>query len=114
MIGNLNELATFRTNHPNISVSILVVLFSSAIRNECEACSIGRPLRIAVIPIVAFGDLFAFARPRVNDPKMRAAIIEPTRVVELVRGVLIVTDIAAIFVFRPAIAPAVTWSYATD
>src|SRR4030081_2352533 len=77
VIGNLCELATFSTNHPNISVSILFVLFPGPIRDESEARSIRRPLRIAVVPIVTFGNLFRAARPYLDDPKVCPPIIKP-------------------------------------
>src|SRR5437667_7112837 len=105
MIGDLCELATFSTNHPNISVSILFVLFPGPIRDESEAGSVRRPLRIAVVPIVAFGDLFRAARLYLDDPKVCPPVIKPTGVIELVRTVFVVTHVAAIFtVARAAVA----------
>src|SRR6266852_3846397 len=103
VVRNLCELATFRTNHPNISISILFVLFPGPIRDKSEARSVRRPLRIAVVPIVAFGDLFRAARLQLDDPKVRPPVIKPPRVIELVRTVLVVTHVAAIFILSAVI-----------
>src|SRR5882724_1237272 len=107
VIGNLCQLpAAVRISNPHIAVAILFVFLAGAVRNKNDAGAVGRPLRIAVVPIVAFGDLFGVAALDIDDPKVRAAIVEPTRVVEFVGTVLVMTHVAAI----PGVAGAtITW-----
>src|SRR5215831_2442152 len=98
MIGNPGELATtVGVHYPHIGVAVLVILLTRAIRNKGDALAVGRPLRIAVVPVVALRDLFRFARLDINNPKMCAAIVEPAGVVEFVRGVFVMADVTAVF-----------------
>src|SRR5207245_6732107 len=65
-----------------------------------------RPVRIAVVPISAFGELPGAAALYLDDPKMRAPVVKPTRVVEFVGNVFVVAHVAAIAVFRAGVAGA--------
>src|SRR2546423_14254839 len=111
VIGNLCKFpATVRISNPYIAIAILFIFLAGAVRNEGDAFSIRRPLRIAVIPvvpIVRFGNLFDVSRFHLDDPKMRAPVVEPTRVIEFVRGVLVMTHVTAITAIAGA---AITWS----
>ena len=73
---------------------------------------------IAVVPIVAFGDLFGAARLHLDDPQVRAPVIKPSSIVKLVRTVLVMPDIAALFArratFSVAISVMVAWANAAD
>src|SRR5438477_7816028 len=115
MIGNLCQLsAAVRIDHPHIAVAILFVFLTGTVRNEGDAFSIRRPLRIAVIPVVPivwFGNLFDVSRFHLDDPKMRAPVVEPTRVIEFVRGVLVMTHVTAITAIAGA---AITWSHSAN
>src|SRR5437867_688975 len=94
MIGNLRErTAAVSVNDPNVGVAILVVFFARAVRDERDALAVRRPLRIAVVPIIAFRNLPGIASLHVDNPKMRAPIIKPTSVVEFVRGVSVMTHV---------------------
>src|SRR5439155_17842433 len=104
VIGNFCELATFGADYPYISIAILVVFFSRTIRNKRDPGSIRRPLRIAIIPVVPFGKLLCVAVVDIDDPKVGAAVVEPTRVVEFVRSVLVVADVAVIATVRAVVA----------
>src|SRR5437870_5285108 len=104
VIGNFCELATFGADYPYISVAVLVVFFSGTIRNKRDPSSIRRPLRIAIVPVVALGNLFRVSGLNIDNPKMRAAIVEPTGVVEFVRSVLVVADVAVIATVRAVVA----------
>ncbi len=85
MIGNLRELfAVVGVDNPDICVAILFILFAGAIRNESDAPAVGRPLGIAIVPVVAMRDRSRFAGFHVNDPKVCAPVIKPTGVVEFV------------------------------
>src|SRR5207237_6034336 len=111
MIRNLRQRpAAIGIDGPDIGVAILVIFLAGAVRNEGDALSIRRPLRIAVIPIVAFGDLFGVAGLYINDRQMCAPIIEPTSVIEFVRAIPVMTHVATI----AALGAAIARTYATD
>src|SRR5437762_11161788 len=110
MIRVLCQAATFRRNYPDVCIAILVKLFAGAVRNKGDARAIRRPLRVRIIPVNAFCDLFRISRCDFNDPKVSASVVEPTTIVEFVRRILVVTHVAAIFTFGTAVA----WSYAAD
>src|SRR5438128_5424557 len=116
VIGNLREFAgAVSVNDPNVGVAVLFVLFAGAIGNKSDSLAVGRPLRIAVVPIIAFGNLFAFAALHIDNPQARAPVIKPTSVVELIRRVLVMTNVAAIFwISRPTVTPIIGRPNTTD
>src|SRR5437868_8969639 len=107
VIGNLCQLPTaVRIDHPHIAVAIPFVFLAGAVRHESDARAVRRPLRIAVVPIIVFGNLLCVATLDIDDPKVCAAIVEPTSVIEFVGTVLVMTHVTAI----PGIAGAtVAW-----
>ena len=107
VIGNLCQLpGSVRIDHPHICVAILFVFLTGAVRDESDAGAVRRPLGIVVVPIIAFGDLLWVATLDIDDPKVCAAIVEPTRVVEFIRSIFVMTHVTAI----PGIAGAtITW-----
>src|SRR5437016_13380310 len=71
VIGNLCQLpVAVRISNPYIAVAILFIFLAGAVRNKSDQLAVGRPLRIAVVPIIAFGDLFGVAAFDIDDPKM--------------------------------------------
>src|SRR5258707_7797792 len=106
VIGDLRQRSALSRDHPHVRGAVLVVLLAGAIRNEREARSVRRPPRIAVVPPVAFGNLFCAACLHRDNPQMRASIVEPTGVVEFVRSVFVMTHVAAVFVIGATVTGA--------
>ena len=108
MIGNLRQLfAVVHVDDPHVGVAILVVFLTGAIRDEGDALAVGRPLRIAVVPIVAVRNRSRFAGLHIDDPKMGAPIVEPSRIVEFVGNMFVVSNVAASA--RVNLKRSVTW-----
>ena len=106
VIGDLRQRAAVRVDHPDVGVVALVERLAGAIRHERDLPAVRRPLRIAVVPVVAGGELRRAADRDVDHPEMRALVVEPAAVVELVVGVLVVAHVARRLrrVARPAAA----------
>ena len=98
MIGNFDERAAAGRNHPDVFVVAVIVFPAGAVGDEGDACGIGRPLRVAIVPVVAGGELLVDAGAGIGDPEVRPFIVEPAGVVEFVRDVSVVANVAlAIF-----------------
>jgi len=94
VIGDFGERAAGCGNDPDVGVLAIVEGFSSAIGDEGDARAVGRPLRVAVVPVLAIGDLFGIAAGKGDDPQMAALVVVPTGVIELVLDMRVVVDVA--------------------
>ena len=94
VIRDLRQRPARCVDHPHVGVAALVERLACAVGHERNLLPVGRPLRIAVVPIVARRDLRRLARRCVDDPEVRARVVEPAGVVEFVIEVLVVADVA--------------------
>src|SRR5438132_1162430 len=62
------------------------------------------PVEIGVVPFIPGGDLFCRTRLRIDDEDMASAIVEPTRIVELVRDMRVMSHIASVFILAAIVA----------
>ncbi len=93
--GDLRQrAAAVGADRPDIGIAAAVVLVSSSIRDERDARAVRRPLRIGVVPVVAVRDLMRAAGGEVHDPDVRSLVVVPAGVVELVRQVRVVANVA--------------------
>ena len=108
VIGNLSQSsAAICVDYPHVAVAVLVIFLAGAIRDEGDALAVGRPLGIAVVPVVAMRNRSRFAGLHIDDPKMGAPIVEPSRIVEFVGNMFVVSNVAASA--RVNLKRSVTW-----
>src|SRR5215471_8463713 len=106
MVGNLDQRSARRRDYPHIGVAAFVKGFASPVGYERYSAAIRRPLRVRVVPVLTRGYLLFSACIDVDDPQVAAAIVEPAGVVEFVRQVRVVANVAAI----PRFGVVVAWS----
>src|SRR6266436_7916646 len=94
MIGNFREGPACRRNHPHVGIVVVVVGLSCTIGDERDACPIGRPLRIGVVPILPLRDLLGLSTRHAYNPQMSPLVIKPSGVVEFVLDMRVMPDIA--------------------
>ena len=79
------QRAAIGGNDPHVGVAAVVVeLVAAAIGDERDLRPIRRPLRIVVVPRVAVRDLLCRAAAHLDGPQVRASVVEPSVVIELV------------------------------
>src|SRR5205085_8024732 len=84
---------------PHVRVAAFSESLAGAIRDEGDPRAVGRPLWIGVVPIFARSDPLRCAGLYVNDEDVAAFVVEPTRVVELVRRMKVMAHVAARWMF---------------
>src|SRR5580698_8812351 len=94
MIRDFGQRSTLGGDGPYVGIAVFVVFLAGAIRHEGDALAIGRPLRVAVVPVLAVGNLLGVAALDVDHPEMTPLIVEPAGVVEIVGNVLVVAHVA--------------------
>ena len=95
VVGDFGERAAVGGNGPNVGVVAVVVGFAGAVGDEGDARTVGRPLRVEVVPVLPFGDLFRFAAGNADDPKVAALFVEPAGVVEVEADVRVMANVDA-------------------
>jgi len=104
VIRNFGQRAPSGGNYPDVGVVAVVVGFPSAIRNESDACAVGRPLRIDIVPILPIGDLPGLTARHIDNPEVPPFVVKPSSVIEFVLDVRIVAHIAVAVGWRCGIA----------
>src|SRR5438445_7477388 len=93
-LRDFDERSSGRIDDPNVLVAAFVDFLSGAIGHKSYLLAIRRPLRIAIIPIVARSDLLRRARYNVDDPNVRPPIVEPPCVIEFVISMFVMPHVA--------------------
>ena len=94
VVRNLRQRSAGGIDHPDVRVVAVVEGLAGAVGDEGDLPAVGRPLWIGVVPVVARRQLRRAARLDVDHPQVRALVIEPAGVVELVVRVQVVAHIA--------------------